>query len=77
MTNNLQRPSVFETPAQEAAFWDTHSFAEYWRDLKPAPVEFAPHLSEDLTVRFDAPILVALRQQAGKQGIEPTTLIRL
>lgn len=43
----------FKRYQQEATFWDTHSFAEYWETLKPAALVYDPKLEQGITVRFD------------------------
>ena len=60
-----------------AHFWDTHSIADYWQELKPVKVRFAKNLSEGITIRFDSKTLETLRERAGKKGIGATTLIRM
>ncbi len=67
----------FESREEEAKFWDTHSFAEYWDEFKPVKVRFAKNLSEVLPIRFDSETLEKLRERAHKKGIGPTTLVRM
>jgi hypothetical protein len=67
----------FKSREEEAKFWDTHSFAEYWDEFKPVKVRFAKNLSEVLPVRFDSETLGKLREQAHKKGVGPTTLVRM
>lgn len=67
----------FKTIAEEAEFWDTHDFADYWDDFKPVNVRFAKNLSQGITVRLEPDILNRVRVRAHKHGIGPTTLIRM
>jgi hypothetical protein len=67
----------FTSRAEEAEFWDTHDFADYWEEWKPAKVRFARNLSQGITIRFDPETLATLRQEAKKKGIGPTTLARM
>lgn len=60
-----------------AAFWDTHSAADYWDELRPIKVRVAKNLSEGITIRFDEKTLSRLRNKAEKKGIGPTTLARM
>jgi|SRR5581483_3259261 len=62
---------------EEAAFWDTHDFADYWDEWKPVRVRFAKNLSEGITIRLDPETLGMLRQAARKKGLGPTTLARM
>jgi uncharacterized DUF497 family protein len=38
----------FKSREEEAAFWNTHSFADYWEQMEPVKVRLAKHLSEGL-----------------------------
>ena len=67
----------FASRAEEAKFWDSHSMADYWDELKPVRVRFAKNLSQGITIRFDPPTLDKLRLQAQQKGIGPTTLARM
>jgi hypothetical protein len=67
----------FTSREEEAAWWDTHDFTDYLDELKPVRVRFAKNLSQGLTVRLDPDTMRALREQAKRRGIGPTTLIRM
>lgn len=60
-----------------AQFWDTHSIADYWDELKPVEVSFAKKISEPITIRFDHEALKIVRQEARQKGIGAGTLIRM
>ncbi len=60
-----------------AQFWDTHSIADYWDELKPIKVKFAKNLSDTLNVRFEPQDVAKIRAVAQKKGVGPTTLIRM
>ncbi|MBM2827035.1 MAG: hypothetical protein HW403_1099 [Dehalococcoidia bacterium] len=67
----------FKNYQEEAEFWDTHSFADYWDEFKPVKVRFAKNLSEGITIRLDTVSLAQLRSLAHEKGIGPTTLMRM
>ncbi len=67
----------FTSREEEAAFWDTHSLADYWDEFKPSEVTFARNLSENLTIRLDEDTLKLLRLMAHDKGLRPTTMIRM
>lgn len=67
----------FASREEEAAFWDSHDFSEFEDELTPVKVRFAKRLSQGVAVRFDEETLEALRIQARRKGIGPTTLIRM
>ena len=72
-----KRIPEFPTLEEEAAFWDTHSTADYEAEFKPVRVRFAKRLSSGVTIRLDPDTLEQLRSLAQEKGIGPTTLIRM
>lgn len=68
---------TFRTRREEAEFWDTHSFADYWDEFTPVKVRVAKKLSEPVTMRIDLTTLEELRARAAAKGIGATTLIRI
>jgi len=68
---------AFATREDEAAFWDTHDFADYQEEFTPVRVRFAQNLSAGITIRLDPRKLEKLRQEAHQRGIGPTTLARM
>lgn len=82
MTNSsteskISRIPEFASREEEAEFWDNHDFSEFEDELTPVKVRFAKRLSQGLAVRFDEETLEALRTQARRKGIGPTTLVRM
>lgn len=72
----------FKSIEEEARFWDTHDFSDYWHQFKPVKVKFAKNafkqnLVETMAVRLDEETANDLRQEANKKGLAPTTLIRV
>lgn len=67
----------FKSRQEEAEFWDTHDLADYWDEWKSVKVRFAKNLSEGLTIRLDPETMKAVRAQAKRKGVGPTTLIRM
>jgi hypothetical protein len=72
-----KRIPEFASREEEAAFWDTHSTADYEAEFTPVRVRFAKRLSSGVTIRLDPDTLEHLRALAQKKGIGPTTLIRM
>jgi predicted DNA binding CopG/RHH family protein len=72
-----KRIPEFASIEEEAAFWDTHSTADYEHEFKPVRVRFAKKLSEGLTIRLDPDTLEKVRAEAHERGIGATTLIRM
>jgi predicted DNA binding CopG/RHH family protein len=79
MTNSTKgRIPVFKSREEEAQFWDTHSFADYWDELKPVEVKYIKkELTEPISVRFTQDTLAKLRSEASRMGVGATTLIRM
>lgn len=67
----------FHSYEEEAAFWDTHSLADYWDEGKQGRIRVAKNLSEGITIRLDPATLSELRSLAHEKGIGPTTLARM
>lgn len=59
-----------------AKFWDTHSFADYWDDLKPVKVEVAKNLQHEVRIRLDSDSIKKLDEKAQKRGIRFDTLAK-
>jgi predicted DNA binding CopG/RHH family protein len=76
-TPTKNRIPAFKNIEEEAAFWDTHSTADYEHEFKPVRVRFAKKLSEGLTIRLDPDTLAKVRAEAEERGIGATTLIRM
>ena len=76
-TTNKKRLPEFASIEEEAAFWDTHSTADYEDEFKPVRVRFAKNLSEGLTIRLDPDTLEKVCAEAHERGIGATTLIRM
>lgn len=66
----------FKTLEEEANFWDTHSLVDKIDDETLVGFHIA-NKSRTLTVRFDEKLLQALKREAFKIGIGPTTLLRM
>jgi hypothetical protein len=65
----------FSSVEEEAAFWDTHSSADYeWEVLE---LEIAPALEHVLSVRLDQQTFHKLSAIARKKGIGVSTLARM
>lgn len=88
------RPSripEFKNLEEEAAFWDTHDFTDYWDEFKPVEVEIDPafrarvaaraekrrELVDRLTVRLDRGDREELALYANEHGVGPSTLVRI
>jgi predicted DNA binding CopG/RHH family protein len=67
----------FANREEEAEFWDTHDFGDYWDETKAVDVKFSKNLTENLTVRLSTSALTLLRREADEKGVGPSTLARM
>lgn len=68
----------FATREEEAEFWDTHDFTDYWDELEPANVVVSPNLTSSilLTLELDGESLTRLCEKADTLGVNIETLAR-
>jgi hypothetical protein len=67
---------TFASYEEEAKFWDTHDFGDFWEETEPAEVVFDTELSADFTVRLSPTTLELLRKHAAEKGVTPSILAR-
>lgn len=69
----------FKTREEEAEFWDTHSFADYWDELKPVKVSFnlKKKKEDSLMIRLQPDIKNSLDKVAEEFGVSTSTLARM
>ena len=74
-TNKIPK---FKSIAQEAEFWDTHSFADYWGELKDVDVvvELTKPKEETLVLRVNKEIKSKLAKAAKNKGVTISALAR-
>ncbi|MCX6792127.1 MAG: CopG family antitoxin [Candidatus Gottesmanbacteria bacterium] len=73
------RIPTFKTLAEEARFWDTHSFADFEDELKDVDivVELQKPAEETLILRIQKSLKNRLAKIAKKQGISISSLSRM
>ena len=76
--NAKQRPAKdpiprFATREEEAEFWDTHDFTDYWDELEPANVLFSPNLTSSILLPLDGGTLSHTYRHAGAKGVKGET----
>jgi len=69
----------FNNLEDEAAFWDTHSFADYWDSLAPTSIGYAskPDKKEIMTIRIDPSLKRQIEKMARSYSLSPSSLIRM
>ena len=73
MDNQIPQFADRET---EAAFWDSHDFADYWDALQPVSVTVSYNLSPALCIPLDAAALTQIQQLARAAGVSLDTLVQ-
>src|ERR1035437_1202523 len=70
---------AFSSKAEEAKFWETHSFADYWDALEDVDlkVELKKPRNETLVLRLQGGIKDKLEDIAKSRGINVSTLARM
>jgi hypothetical protein len=73
-----RRVPRFANEQEAAAFWDTHSPLDYPEEFREVEVKFAkPAIKRGLTVKLDQDTVDQVTALANRQGVGPTTLIRM
>jgi len=65
---NPEHIPTFRMRHEEAEFWDTHSFADYWDEFTPVKVRFAKELSSPVAVRLEAEHHAKRRRKSRRAG---------
>lgn len=79
MVKKTKRIPTFKSLKEEAKFWDTHSFADYWDQFKDVDivVELQKPVEETLILRLQKSLKRELEKIAKKQGISVSSLSRM
>ena len=79
MTTKKSKIPTFKSLEEEANFWETHSFADYWDEFEP--VDLVVHLTkpktETLVLRVSKDVKNALEKAAKRRGLTTSTLARI
>lgn len=64
---------------EEAKFWDTHSFADYWDELEDVDIVFELHKpkNETVVVRLQKNLKDKLERAARAKGLNVSALARM
>lgn len=79
MTKKKSRIPKFKSIREEAEFWDTHSFADYWDELEDVDLVFELDKPRDETIvlRVQGDIKERIERLARSKGLNLSTLARV
>ncbi len=66
----------FATRQEEAEYWDSHDFADFWDELEHIQIEVGDNLACRVSLRLDANSLGEVCALAHEKGVSPGSLIR-
>lgn len=79
MKKKVEKIPKFKSIEEEARFWDSHSFADYWNEFKDVDLVVSLHQSkeETLVLRLQKSLKDTLEKIAKNQGLSVSTLARM
>ncbi len=66
----------FKTEKAEQNFWEKHSIADYWTDLRESSDTFNRPKLTPVTIKFDPLVLKKIKMLARKRGLSYNSYIR-
>lgn len=66
----------FATREEEAEFWDTHDFTDYWDELPPANLTAGPDVASSILLPLDGDSLSQIHQHVDANGVNAENLAR-
>jgi len=66
----------FKTVKEERAFWDTHSSADYWDDMKECTDSFKRSNLKSISLKLDPGLLEKIKIIARKRGLSYNAMMR-
>lgn len=75
----VSRIPEFKSLDEEARFWDTHSFADYWDEFKDVNmvVDLQKRKEETMILRVQKNLKNKIEKIAKKRGLSVSSLIRI
>ena len=67
----------FDSYEEMAAFWDTHSLADYWDQTESVDFDFAPEARRRYLVGVDREVLARVQRLARTRGVSIESLVNL
>lgn len=67
----------FDSYEEMAAFWETHSLADYWDQTESVDFDFAPEARRQYLVGVDREVLARVQRLARTRGVSIESLVNL
>lgn len=79
MTKKISKIPKFKNLEEEANFWDTHSFADYWDEFKVVDlvIDLQKPKEETLILRLQKEVKNKLEKVAKSKGLSVSSLARI
>lgn len=79
MKKKINKIPKFKSLEDEANFWDTHSFADYWDEFKDVKVivDLEKPRADTLIVRLQENFKKQLEKLARSKGLNVSTMVRM
>jgi len=77
MKKKINKIPKFKNYEEEAKFWDTHSFADYYKDTKEPEIRFIKKPKKTVAIRLDPDDIKSVEKIAGIKGLSYTSLLRM
>src|SRR3990172_11572913 len=79
MRKKIDKIPKFKTIEEEAEFWDTHSFADYWDEFEDVDIVIELHKpkEETLVLRLQKGLKDKLESIAKSKGLNTSALARM
>jgi len=73
----MKKIPKFKTNEEAARFWETHSFQDYYRDVKEAEIKFIRRPKKTVALRLDPVDIKSVERIAEHKGLSYTALLRM
>lgn len=76
---NLKKIPEFDSPEQEAEFWDAHDSTEYvdWSKAEKAIFPNLKFTTESISIRLPAPLLARIKELANEKDVPYQSLMKI
>jgi len=73
----MKKIPKFKTDEEAARFWETHSFEDYYKDIKEAEIRFIKRPKKTVAIRLDPADIKSVEVIAERKGLSYTALLRM